>query len=436
MKALYPSQEAELAFLSRTPRALLLSETGTGKTPPLLCYAQATLKAGGSALWVTKKGLQVQLQREADVWLQPDVPRPVPWDKAGPEDRFRLTTHGVLASRGGGLEGWTPQLLIVDEGHKVGGGGVDPNAATYKAILDLSGRAERSVFATATPVGTAHGLDLLALLECAHIPGTPSRAEVMQHVRYRVTRTPWGGSANVIDGITSQGLAMLMAPLSAHAVRSTVHGMAEGMPALRRSFVDVPLVGEDAWAYAAAWSAGGLRGHRYRETASRSAGSLIPALLKVLSEGEAQGHRHVVVFTERYDLFEPIEAALRASGRDVQTINGDDTPAQRTAALAAHAEASSSVLLGTGAVETGLNIQHASLLVSVVQSWNPAREEQREGRLVRLGSPHTEVRHVVIRPGVALETRKVGKHDRKREVAEWVLAAVPKPAVALEAQNV
>jgi hypothetical protein len=324
----------------------------------------------------------------------------------------------------------------VDESHNVAGGGVDANAATYRAILGLSGRVERSVFATATPVGTAHGLDLLALLECAHIPGTPRRADVMAQVQYRVTRTPWGGLVNVIDGITSQGLAMLMAPLSAHAVRSTVHGMAEGMPTLRRSFVDVQLVGDDALAYAAAWSAGGLRGHQYRQAASRSAGSLVPALLKVLSEAEAQGHQHVVIFTDNYDLFDPIDAALRATGRDVQTITGKSSQAQRTAALAAHAQSRSSVLLGTGAVETGLNIQHASLLVSVVQSWNPAREEQREGRLVRIGSPHAEVWHVIVRPAVSLETRKVGKHDRKREVAEWVLASVPETRTPLDAAHV
>ncbi|MDO8308055.1 MAG: DEAD/DEAH box helicase [Actinomycetota bacterium] len=420
---LYPHQRAELAFLLDTPRALLLSETGTGKTPVLLAYAEDCLRQGLTVLWVTEKGLVGQVMREAAVWLNDGTPSPVAFDKAKATDRFRVATHGLLARRAGKLNAFGADLLIVDEAQIVGGGGIEPNAATYRAIRELSEASTRSVFATATPVGTAHAFDLLALLECAQIPGCPSRAVMASQAEYQTATTKWG-TAQVLAGITDYGLDLLIAALARHAIRTTVKDTGQAMPALVQRFIDVPLTGEDAQAYAEAGAMVGLRGHHYRQSASRSPDALVPALVHNMAVADSRGHRHVVVFTDNFDLFDPITETLRSCGRDVQTITGKDTPAQRTAALRAHAEAPASVLVGTGAVETGLNIQHASLLVSVVQSWNPAREEQREGRLIRLGSPHREVTHLVIRPAVGIEAHKVNRHDRKRDIAERVLGAV------------
>lgn len=419
---LIPQQRAELDFLRSTPRALLLSETGTGKTAVLLAYAEECMRLGLTVLWVTEKGLVGQFMREAGAWLHDGTPGPVAFDKAKATDRFRVATHGVLARRAGKLDALGAGVLIVDEAQIVGGGGIDPDAATYRAIRELSEASTRSVFATATPVGTAHAFDLLALLECAQIPGCPSRAVMASHAEYRATATKWG-TTDVLAGITDHGLGLLIAPLARHAIRGTIEGTGQAMPTVVRHFVDVPLTGQDAQAYAGAGAVAGLRGHQHRQSASRSAAALVPALLYALEEADRRGHRHVVVFTDNFDLFDPITEALRASGRDVQTITGESTTAQRTAALRAHADAPASVLVGTGAVETGLNIQHASLLISVVQSWNPAREAQREGRLVRLGSQHREVTHLVIRPDVGIEAHKVNRHDRKRDVAERVIGA-------------
>ncbi|MHB1165981.1 MAG: helicase-related protein [Candidatus Nanopelagicales bacterium] len=432
---LIPQQRAELDFLRSTPRALLLSETGTGKTAVLLTYAEDCLRQGWTVLWVTEKGLVGQFMREAGVWLSDGTPSPVAFDKAKATDRFRVATHGVLARRAGKLATSGADVLIVDEAQIVGGGGVEPNAATYRAMLELSEASTRSVFATATPVGTAHAFDLLALLECARIPGCPSRAVMASHAEYRATATKWG-TVDLLAGVTDHGLGLLIAPLARHAIRGTIEGTGQATPTLVRHFVDVPLTGQDAQAYAEAEAVGGLRGHQHRQSASRSPASLVPALLYALEEADRRGHRHVVVFTDNFDLLDPITEALRSSGRDVQTITGESTAAQRTAALRAHADAPASVLVGTGAVETGLNIQHASLLVSVVQSWNPAREEQREGRLVRLGSPHKEVTHLVIRPAVGIEDHKVNRHDRKRDVTERVLSAVGSSSPRMEVAHV
>ncbi len=83
------------------------------------------------------------------------------------------------------------------------------------------------------------------------------------------------------------------------------------------------------------------------------------------------------------------------------------------------------MLVGNSALEEGLNLQHASLLVTVVASWSKSRELQREGRLLRLGSLHPRVHHVTVRPDVPLEVRKEARLEVKQAIADEVLRAVP-----------
>jgi SNF2 family DNA or RNA helicase len=50
------------------------------------------------------------------------------------------------------------------------------------------------------------------------------------------------------------------------------------------------------------------------------------------------------------------------------------------------------VLLGSEAIQEGLNLQVASVLINVELPWNPAKLQQRLGRLRRIGSTHTSIR--------------------------------------------
>src|SRR4029077_9620835 len=65
--------------------------------------------------------------------------------------------------------------------------------------------------------------------------------------------------------------------------------------------------------------------------------------------------------------------------RRAQGLNHPDRPSAR-------------VMLATDAAGEGINLQFAWLMVNFDIPWNPARLEQRMGRLHRFGQPHDEVR--------------------------------------------
>jgi superfamily II DNA or RNA helicase len=425
MPDLYPHQRAEVQALRNMRRGLLLSETGTGKTPVLLTLAAEALARGERVWWVTEAGLVRQAQEEANDWLPQGASMPVAMEKAKPTDRFVITTHGKIQSRIDTLQGVSPDLLIVDEAAVVGGGGAKPQAKTYGAIREFTHRSQRSVFATATPVSTTHALDLWALLDAAAIPNTPSRSTLMRYITTAEIPNRWGGTTRVPVGITDAGLSLLTRAVAGASIRSTVQDTQRTLPNLRRQYLDVSLTASDREAYVHASGVAGLEGHQLRQAASRSQSALIPATLQYLRCGEGFNHDKVIVFTENFDLLTPLERELRAASEPVLTLEGKMTSKQRASVIDWQKEEGRRILLGTEAMETGLNLQHCSLLVSVVQTWNPSRERQREGRLVRIGSLHPEVLHVVIRSAVSIESWKTYKHDVKQAIAARVLAAVP-----------
>ena len=96
--------------------------------------------------------------------------------------------------------------------------------------------------------------------------------------------------------------------------------------------------------------------------------------------------------------------AERVGGRErVAVIGGETTPDQRTAALARFApdtvvrpgyeppEGEVDLLLSTDVLSEGQNLQQAQAVISYDMPWNPQRVVQRNGRVIRLRSPHDEV---------------------------------------------
>ncbi len=92
------------------------------------------------------------------------------------------------------------------------------------------------------------------------------------------------------------------------------------------------------------------------------------------------------------------------AGRDRVTVIGQDTtPDQRTEALARFTpdtivrpgyvprDGEVGLLLSTDVLSEGQNLQQAQAVVSYDMPWNPQRVVQRNGRVIRLRSPHDEV---------------------------------------------
>ena len=96
-------------------------------------------------------------------------------------------------------------------------------------------------------------------------------------------------------------------------------------------------------------------------------------------------HEPVLVFTEYRDTLFALSAALSTQA-SVGVLHGGCDRAARASTLARFCDGQARVLLATDVAAEGLNLQHACrLVVHVELPWSPARLEQREGRVDRLG---------------------------------------------------
>jgi len=93
----------------------------------------------------------------------------------------------------------------------------------------------------------------------------------------------------------------------------------------------------------------------------------------------------LVVFTEFRHSLDSIGRAL-GRVRDVSLLHGGMTEAERAAALRDFQQGRTSALVATDVASQGLNLQHRARWVVMFElPWNPARLEQRVGRVDRLG---------------------------------------------------
>lgn len=128
----------------------------------------------------------------------------------------------------------------------------------------------------------------------------------------------------------------------------------------------------------------------------------------------------VVLYTESVGLGVPyLSAALDAARVGYRNIEGKFTPDQRADALRDFQhDPRVRILIASRVLEYGLDLQFCRVLISIDTSWNPSREEQREGRVCRLGSPHATYEHTVYVPDAEIFRSKSGVLDRKTRLRE------------------
>ena len=96
---------------------------------------------------------------------------------------------------------------------------------------------------------------------------------------------------------------------------------------------------------------------------------------------------------------------LRSAGKSVVMITGDMSDSEREMAQRTFVKGSAQYLVGTSAIERGLNLQAAEFIVNMDLPWNPAKLLQRVGRVRRIGSKHAAVRVVNIIAAATVETK-------------------------------
>ncbi len=128
------------------------------------------------------------------------------------------------------------------------------------------------------------------------------------------------------------------------------------------------------------------------------------ALLREVLEGTEAAK--VAVFASYADTVRYLDEHLpdRVGGRErIVVIGGESDPDSRTAALARFCPATIvrpdyvppdcevDLLISTDVLSEGQNLQQAAAVISYDMPWNPQRVVQRNGRVIRLKSPHDDV---------------------------------------------
>jgi len=136
-------------------------------------------------------------------------------------------------------------------------------------------------------------------------------------------------------------------------------------------------------------------------------------------------HSSVLIFSEMFDLLNPIAREMEARGITFLQIDGSVPESKRGNIIYRHQQDEARVLLLTSAAEAGINAQRSTLLISVVQSYSPSRERQREGRIRRIGSVGPELVHAIVRPEVGHEKRRSQILEEKEDLIQvmWELLA-------------
>lgn len=147
-------------------------------------------------------------------------------------------------------------------------------------------------------------------------------------------------------------------------------------------------------------------------------------LARILDELVLQAGEKAVVFTEWQDSQDLVVRILEELGVGFVRFSGS-VPVKRRAALIERFERDPKcrVFLSTDAGGVGLNLQVAGVVVNVDQPWNPAKLEQRVGRIHRLGQERSVVRVVNIVAESSIEESILSLQKLKLDLAAASLDA-------------
>ncbi len=437
---LLPYQLEPALALSRkgATRILIADAVGLGKTVQagVILNELAHASHAFRAVVLTPAGLREQWAAElrghfnlqsvvADArWLRLlalELPRDInPWSLPG----IYVTSHDFVKRPETlrALEDVRWDLVIVDEAHTASLGS-DRRAAIHA----IASRALRVVSLTATPhAGDAAGFQALCNLGRLHQAETPpvffsrSRSDVecglprrsvvlgvaptrdereMHHRLESYSIALWkegtrrGDERARLASIVLRKRALSSAGSLASSVQRRLELLASG-PVRDSIQLTLPLDDEDPLEDVELDHVLGAPGLDDRNREKKWLNSILAAAriaardeskLRVLGRLFRRIREPIIVFTEYRDTLTRLRAAADAARRATTMLHGGMSPAERTL-VPEQLGASADLLLATDAAAEGLNLHHrCRIVVHYELPWNPARLEQRAGRVDRIG---------------------------------------------------
>jgi len=441
---IFPHQlEPVVAMLAGARRVLIADEVGLGKTiQAALVVAEIVRRdpaarvlilvpAGLQEQWTTELARRFRLpcvhadRQGLDLAARTRAAGDNPWRRAG----VWMTSPDFVKQRHvfDGLPADPWDLVVIDEAHTITGA-----SERHEACADIARRARRCVLLTATPhAGDAERFARLLELGAVDVPWDHLRVFrrtraslgvlIRRRVRWhRVTLSPAERQTlaalgaferavlrSVAAAERDQGLLLLSVfrKRALSSMAALVISLDRRLAWLGASHQGLafdwvqPRLGFDEESDDASESeqtglmaASGLPAHQERSwlkrlrqlaaSASRVDSKVARAAALVDRAGEP-----VVVFTEFRDSLMALARRLQKR-HEVALLHGGQSMRERTQQLDRFLQGQATVLAATDVAGQGLNLQtRARWVVSLELPWNPARLEQRIGRVDRIGQP-------------------------------------------------
>lgn len=305
------------------------------------------------------------------------------------------------------IDDFKPEVLIVDEVSDVKRVGVQvsgqPDAGvTLPALRKLAARVPVvwGLTATMLEMSPVEPWGVLWALDAPGLPDWQTLRSWLEWVdAHQLPDGNWIPPEAV--GYTPDGLVSYRALLDRFVLKRRAEQVGIELPQRVGEQVEwVPLTGTQAKAHGKASKQSGQYGYQRKQAVYYGAGEASQVVARAI-EWISANHpgEKVVLFSERKEGLGQAEDMLADAGITFTRYDGGMTEPQRVKSLESFKDPDGAlVLLGTSALERGLNLQHCRVLVTVMSRHNPAREVQREGRIRRFGSPHDTYVHMTFNP--------------------------------------
>lgn len=144
-------------------------------------------------------------------------------------------------------------------------------------------------------------------------------------------------------------------------------------------------------------------------------------LIDICTERTASGIKKIVIFTQFAKMQSIIKQELSKLG-EVAVVNGSMSSAKRQESFDTFQnDPNCKFLIGTDAMNYGVNLQFANTLINYDCPWNPAVFEQRAGRVHRIGSSHSVVDIISLVTMNTIDEKIQETLEEKRKLGEVVI---------------
>jgi len=410
-KKLYPFQAEGVKMLSAMGgRAIIGDQCGLGKTIEALTYAKYLGDKVRQVVVVAPASVLFSWVNECKTWLDDswDVEVVLSGKEQLPKARVLIMSYDIATIRYHDIIHLRPDLLIMDEATRIKGYKAQRTRAFKQYVIGVP----FVLFLSATPF-LNRPQELWNMLHTAD-PVVWNK-EFDFYFRYcGMKKNSFGGWD--MTGATNQ--EELAKRLHGVMIRRLKKDVLDQLPALRRVILPVRI---DMKEYKKAKE--GRPGNplawlnELRQIVGRGK---VPVALEWAEDFLEGGDEKLVIYAHHHDVVNALELGLAKYG--VVSVTGlvTDAKERNRRVEAFQNNKSPRVMIISSAGGEGINLYQASSLLSVEREWNPAAEEQAEGRLHRIGQNNAVVVYYLAASGT-MDAQLAKLVEEKRKVFHEII---------------